>query len=193
MSSWLVFRHSPWRRILDSERLWAESSGRYLLRDLTECKPWKNVNWRTANKDFEREGIPKSFRTSSRVCLIMNRFAFGDALEYDAIVDRAQFLYFDPTPLEIHKNTALWFWDQEVFDFIGEHLHIINSSKLSSRTYVKAYERKPKGDWKEFIACGRLPFCPPDAACRSWRPISAAFTRSVPRSGALPNSPTVRR
>jgi hypothetical protein len=136
----------------DGERFWADSCGRYLIRDLTECKPRKTANWRTANKDLEREGIPKSFLTSSRVCLIMNRFAFGDALEYDAIVDRAQFIYFDPTPLEIHKNTALWFWDQEIFDFVGEHLHIIDPDKLSSRTYVKAYERKPKGDWQEFLA-----------------------------------------
>ncbi len=149
----LAYRHRNKLLIFDdSERLWADSNGRYLLRDLTECRPWKVANWRTANKGLERAGIPKSFRTSSRVCLIMNRFAFGDALEYDAIVDRAQFIYFDPTPLEIHKNTALWFWDQEIFDFVGEHLHIIDSNKLSSRTYVKAYERKPKGDWKEFLA-----------------------------------------
>ena len=64
----------------------------------------------------------------------------------------AQFVYFNPTPLELHKNTALWFWDQQVFDFVAEHLHVIDPDKLSSRTYVKAYERKAKGDWKEFIA-----------------------------------------
>jgi len=82
----------------------------------------------------------------------MNRFAFGEAHEYDAIVDRAQFIHFDPSPLEIHKNAAIWFWDQDVFDFIGDHLQIIDSNKLSSRTYVKAFERKPKGDWQNFIA-----------------------------------------
>jgi hypothetical protein len=82
----------------------------------------------------------------------MNRFAFGDTHEYAAIVDRAQFIYFDPTPLEIHKNTALWFWDQEVFDFVGEHLSLIDPEKLSARTYVKAFERKPKGDWQELLA-----------------------------------------
>jgi hypothetical protein len=135
----------------DAERLWAGSNGRFLLRDLTECKPTKMVNWRTANKSLEQEGIPKSFETSSRVCLIMNRFAFGDICEYDAIVDRAHFVFFAPTPVEIHKNTALWFWDQEVYDYIGEHLHILDSDKLSARTYVKAFERKPKGDWQEFI------------------------------------------
>jgi len=136
----------------DSERFWADSNGRYLLRDLTECWPVKLVNWRTSNRELERRGIPKSFQTSSRVCLIMNRFAFGDAHEYDAIVDRAQFIYFDPTPLEIHANTAMWLWDQEVYDYVGAHLNMIDPSKLSSRTYVKAYERKPKGDWKDFVA-----------------------------------------
>ena len=136
----------------DGERLWADSTGRYLVRDLTECKPWKWASWRTANKDLERDGIPKSFLTSSRVCFIMNRFAFGDAHEYDAIVDRAQFIYFDPTPLEIHRNTALWFWNQEIFNFVGDHLNLLDPDKLSSRTYVKAYERMSKGDWKEFIA-----------------------------------------
>ena len=40
----------------DSERLWADSSGRYLLRDLTECKPSKQVNWRTDNKGLEATG-----------------------------------------------------------------------------------------------------------------------------------------
>jgi hypothetical protein len=149
----LAYQHRNQLLIFDDgERFWADKCGRYLIRDLTECKPRKTANWRTANRDLEREGIPKSFLTSSRLCLIMNRFAFGDALEYEAIVDRAQFIYFDPTPLEIHQNTALWFWDQEIFDFIGEHLPIIDPDKLSSRTYVKAYERKPKGDWQEFLA-----------------------------------------
>ena len=136
----------------DAERLWSDPNGRFLLRDLTECKPRKVVHWLADNKQLERDGIPKFFETSSRVCLIMNRFAFGEANEYDAIVDRAQFVHFDPTPLEIHKNTALWFWDQEVYDYITDRLHIIDPDKLSARTYVKAYERKPKGDWKEFIA-----------------------------------------
>lgn len=135
----------------DAERLWADSPGRFLVRDLTECKPRKWVNWLTENNTLKRLGVPQSFETSSRVCLIMNRFAFGDAHEYEAIVDRAQFIYFDPTLLEIHKHTALWFWDQEIFDFIGGHLNIFDPQKLSARTYVKASERKSKGDWQDFL------------------------------------------
>ena len=135
----------------DAERLWADRNGRYLLRDLTENKPRKTVSWRTANKELASQGIPKSFETSSRVCLIMNRFDFGGAHEYDAIVDRAQFVYFDPSPLEIHKNTALWFYDQEVFDFIGNHLQAVDPNKLSSRAYVKAHERKLMGNWQQLL------------------------------------------
>ncbi len=51
----------------DAERLWGDSSGRYPLRDLTECKSRKPVNWQTDNKVLARLGIPKFFETSSRV------------------------------------------------------------------------------------------------------------------------------
>jgi len=149
-----AYRSAYWHRnklltFDDSERLWAESNGRFLIRDLTENKPIKTVSWRTDNKTL---GVPKQFDTTSRVCLIMNRFAFGDTAEYDAIVDRAHMVYFDPTPAEVHRNAATWFWDQEIFDFIGRHLNLFDADKLSARTYVKAYERRQKGDWQEFLA-----------------------------------------
>ena len=48
-------------------------------------------------------------------------------------------------------NAAVWFWDQEIFDYIGQHLNLIDRDKLSARTYVKAYERRQKGDWREFL------------------------------------------
>lgn len=135
----------------DAERLWADANGRFLLRDLTEVKLSKTVHWRVDNKSLQRDGIPKQFDTTSRICLIMNRFSFGDAHEYDAIADRAHLVYFDPTPEEVHRNAAIWFWDQEIHDHIGRHLNLIDPSKLSARTYVKAYERREKGDWQEFL------------------------------------------
>ena len=41
----------------DGERLWADGNGRYLLRDLTECKPWKWANWRTACSAHQATGV----------------------------------------------------------------------------------------------------------------------------------------
>jgi hypothetical protein len=53
-------------------------------------------------------------------------------------------------PIEIHRQAALWFRDQEVFDFVGEYLYVITSH--SFRTYLLASELKKAGmDWKRTI------------------------------------------
>jgi hypothetical protein len=135
----------------DAERLWADRNGRFLLRDLTENTPSKTVNWRVDNKTLARDGIPKQFDTTSRVCLIMNRFAFGDTAEYEAIADRGHLIYFKPSAIEVHQNAALWFWDQQIHDYVGSHLNLMDPEKLSARAYTKAYERRQKGDWREFL------------------------------------------
>ena len=150
------------------KRLWAESNGRFLLRNLTENKPIKTVSC----ADNKSLGVPKQFETSSRVCLIMNRFAFGDTAEYDAIADRADMVYFDPTPAEVHANAAVWFWDQEIFDFIGRHLNLFGADKLW-RTYVKAYERRQKGDWQGFWRGAVSARLPSNRSLR-WRTIPAS-------------------
>ncbi|MGD0896641.1 MAG: hypothetical protein ABR915_02320 [Thermoguttaceae bacterium] len=134
----------------DGEMLWKEKDGRILLRSLTESEACKKVHWASANKDLEELGIPTSFRTRSKVAVICNKFMFGKSDEKAAILDRAQVVYFDPTPLEVHTNTATWFWDQEVYDYIGSRLSVITN--LTARTYVKACEQKNAGmDWQALI------------------------------------------
>jgi hypothetical protein len=57
---------------------------------------------------------------------------------------------FEPGPLEVHERTADWFWDQEIFNFIGERLHLI--SDPSMRHYVAAWELKQAGiDWRSLV------------------------------------------
>ena len=59
-------------------------------------------------------------------------------------------IVFDPPPIEIHRQAALWFHDQEVFDFISEYLHLITDH--SFRTYLLAFElKKARMDWKRTI------------------------------------------
>jgi hypothetical protein len=69
--------------------------------------------------------------------LANSRFISDDAL---ALEDRGHVLVFDPPPLEVHRKAATWFWDQAVFDFVGNHLHLM--AQHSFRTYVTAWERK---------------------------------------------------
>ena len=50
----------------------------------------------------------------------------------------------------MHARTATWFWDQTIFNWIGDHLHLI--SRPSMRTYFAAWELKAAGlDWKGLL------------------------------------------
>lgn len=158
----LFWNRQKHRLILDdAEKLWAHKDGRRLVRSLTEIKPQKLITWETTNKDviphptadqLKQGKVPTSFWTQNRTVLLCNKFCFGDHDEYEAIADRAHIIYFDPTPLEIHKQVGQWFFQegQEIYDWIGAHLHLME--KLSARTYLKAWERWKAGrDWAKFL------------------------------------------
>jgi hypothetical protein len=67
-----------------------------------------------------------------------------------ALEDRGHLLVFEPTPLEVHRQAALWFWDQEIFDFVANHLHLMAQHSL--RTYPHASELKRAGlDWRQAV------------------------------------------
>ena len=94
-----------------------------------------------------REGIPRRFSTSSRVLIIANDWRTLN-VNVSAVEDRGHLLVFEPTALEVHLRTATWFWDQEVFDWIGTHLHLIE--RPSMRLYYAAWEQKQAGlEWRE--------------------------------------------
>jgi hypothetical protein len=67
-----------------------------------------------------------------------------------ALEDRGHFLIFAPRAEEVHRQAATWFWDQEVFDFIAQQLHLMENHSL--RSYWMASELKEAGmDWKASI------------------------------------------
>jgi len=50
----------------------------------------------------------------------------------------------------VHNRTAEWFWDQEVFDFLADRLHLIREASM--RHYVAAWEPKQAGlDWRSLV------------------------------------------
>ncbi|WP_164102226.1 hypothetical protein [Candidatus Laterigemmans baculatus] len=134
----------------DAEVLWANLEGRRLIRQATELKSCKTIYWEKASRQLEKDGIPRSFQTKSRFCIICNRFVSSQAEDQAAILDRAHFIYFDPTNAELHKYVGSWYWDQAIYDFIGHHLG--NLQGLSVRSYVRAYHRKQAGiEWKQWV------------------------------------------
>jgi hypothetical protein len=57
---------------------------------------------------------------------------------------------FEPTNLEIHISAAGWFWDQEIYDWIGSHLNHLHP--LDLRWYSEAYSDRIAGrDWADLL------------------------------------------
>lgn len=147
-----AYRHRHQPLIFDdAEVLWKRPGGRILIRSLTEHRPQKLVQWKSTTKELKKAGVPQSFYTTSKIAIIANRFSFGSEEEREAILDRGHLVLFDPLPLEIHQRIGDWFWCQEIYDYLGERLHMLDN--LSARTYIKAWERKQAGgNWKKLIS-----------------------------------------
>src|SRR5262249_9921444 len=105
--------------------------------------------WHTLTPILELHDVPQQFTTTSRVALIGNDWKTLNA-DVAALEDRGHVLCFEPTALEVHRQAAHWFWDQEVFDFVALQLHLIVQHSL--RTYGQASELKQAGlDWKRAV------------------------------------------
>ena len=145
-----AYEHRDEPLVLDDvDGLYRDRSGIRLLKALGQTDGIKNVSWQTDSKSLDRRGIPRHFTTSSRIAIIANQWKSLDA-DVCALEDRGHIVLFEPSPLEVHRQAASWFWDQEIFDFVAAHLHL--TSRPSLRTYVLAFERKAAGlDWQSAV------------------------------------------
>jgi hypothetical protein len=153
-SSWIVgnaspfgiyvecYRHRNEAIVLDDiDGLARDRQGVRLLKALCQTDREKVVGWHTHSVALEQQNVPQSFKTTSQIAILANAWFFSEDVR--ALEDRGHVVVFDPPPLEIHRHASEWFWDQEIFDFIAEHLHVVDQHSL--RTYVTAWERKQAG------------------------------------------------
>jgi hypothetical protein len=145
-----AFMHQDQPIVLDDvDALYRDANGIRLLKQLCQSEPTRLLGWYSDPQYLKRRGIPVKFTTSSPVAIIANRWSTVNA-DVGALEDRGHMILFDPPPLEVHRQAALWFRDREVFGFISDHLHLITSH--SFRTYLLAWElKKAKMDWKRTI------------------------------------------
>jgi hypothetical protein len=130
----------------DVDSLYADRAAVRLLKGLCQTDRRKTVAWESDAPALRREAIPRRFTTASRVLIIANAWKTLN-VHVTALEDRGHLLHFEPTALEVHTRTASWFWDQEVFDWIGQHLHLIE--RPSMRLYLAAWELKVAAmDWR---------------------------------------------
>ncbi len=146
----LLYAHRNEVVILDDvDSLCGSRDGIRLLKCLCQTEPRKVVSWHTNTTMSGQEDVPPSFVTTSRVALIANEWHTLNR-NVQAVEDRGICIAFSPSVLEVHMRTARWFWDQQIFDFIGEHLHLF--TELSMRLYENAWRVKRSGlDWRTYI------------------------------------------
>jgi hypothetical protein len=133
----------------DVDGLYADRSGIRLLKALCQTESTKTLSWHTATPILKRREVPSRFTTTSRVALVGNDWKTLNA-DVAALEDRGHVLVFEPTALEVHRQAAGWFWDQEIFDFVTLHLHLI--ARHSLRTYRQAWELKQAClDWRRAV------------------------------------------
>lgn len=144
------YKHQHQPIILDdANAIMRKDIGKRLLMSLTDSRPVKTTDYRTTNKLLREENVPTSFQTKSRVCYISNSW-LPDSPEAEALEDRAQLVWFEPSAREVHLFTAPWFWDDEIYQYVGSRLHLIDQH--SCRLYARAAELKEAGlDWRRHI------------------------------------------
>jgi len=151
-----LYRHRDRPVVIDDvDGLYADRAAVRLLKCLCQTEPRKRLGWYSAAVAGRRappegwSGIPTSFETTSRVAILANELRALN-VNVAAVLDRGHVLVFDPAARDVHLRTAAWFWDQEVFDFIGHSLHL--AERLSMRDYTLAWELKRAGmDWKSWL------------------------------------------
>jgi hypothetical protein len=133
----------------DVDGLYKDRGGIRLLKALCQSELRKTLCWQTDAPTLHQRGIPRKFTTTSRVAVIANEWKPAN-VNTAALEDRGHLLFFNPPPLEVHLQAAAWFWDQEIFDFVGEHLHLIKQHSL--RMYILAWElKRAEFDWRKTI------------------------------------------
>lgn len=147
-----LFEHRNQQLILDDiDTLYQQPPGIRLLKALCQSEPTKVISWESAASMLEKRNIPRQFETTSPVAIIANCWRSSNA-NVKALEDRGHVLVFAPSAEEVHREAATWFTDQEILDFVGQTLHLIETPSL--RHYVLAAELKSaKMDWKRDLLC----------------------------------------
>ena len=130
----------------DVDGLHTDRTAVRLLKALCQSERSKTLCWLTEAAALDSRGVPRRFTTTSRVVMVGNQWQTLSA-DVAALEDRGHVLVFAPSAVEIHHQAAQWFWDQEIFDMVADHLHLMEQHSL--RTYVSAWELKRAGlDWR---------------------------------------------
>lgn len=151
-----LYQHQDELTVIDDiDALYSDKSAVRLLKCLCQTDEVKRLGWFSAAAGLGKNDLPREFETRSRVALIANDWKTLNA-NVAAVNDRGHLIRFEPTAEEVHREVASFFTDQVVFDWFGEHLHLIPSPSM--RHYVRAAELRAAGlDWLKVLMGETIP------------------------------------
>jgi hypothetical protein len=89
--------------------------------------------------------VPPTFLTASPLCILANR-----PTRHEDVRSRGLTLCHDPTNAALHRAVARWYWDQQIFDWFGEHLTRL--PPVDTRWYLQAYwDKLSQRDWRQIV------------------------------------------
>jgi len=134
----------------DVDNLFRDVKSVSLLKVVCQTVPVKRVEWNSRQSVLDREKLPTSFETTSRVMIIANEIRKIDA-NVSAVADRGVVLRFEPDAREVHERVGTWFKDKQIYEWFGARLDEIECH--SSRAYCKALSlKKSRIDWRTLPA-----------------------------------------
>jgi hypothetical protein len=129
----------------DTAEMLASHDVQELLRELTETTDEVRVSWRTQSQILEKKGLPRSFTTSSPVCVIAN--SLGSTGIWKSLNSRCHRweVCFDWPEVIAEVRDRGWFDDEEVLAFAESKA----MCEPDVRLLIKAKELKTIGfdDW----------------------------------------------
>jgi hypothetical protein len=131
----------------DVDQLYKDDASRRLLKSLCKTEKDKRLSWNTRSSYLEGEGVPNSFSTKSRVCIIANEWHTLNS-DVAAIEDRAVGLLFKPTPLEVHLEVKKWFKDKIAYEFMASILHLVQNPSMRHYLFASNLRNSKIRDWK---------------------------------------------
>ena len=129
----------------DADQLNTSASGKRLIKSMCDTEAWRLVTWQTSTLMNKKNApAPTQYWTNSKICVLSNEWYIKDGdVHSQAVGDRGMTYLFAPTALEIHRYTATWFWDQQIFDTVAKYLPWLRSSQLP--TVLPSMARKERG------------------------------------------------
>ncbi len=148
-------RRLPFLILDDADQVFLADGGPRLMKMVCESVDIKAVSWPSMTPEIRSGAVRANFRTGARTLVIANRWPAPDP-DIEAIQSRAEMLFFNPSPEEMHSYARCFCDDEEVYTYIGQKFAGLRRHDL--RLYFKAMKNKRKGEamgrpdyWRQWI------------------------------------------